>query len=151
MIHTVIWLRSTKGVVNKCFPYLESATEADQEEDWASPLTSIERPEIVLATILPEEVQRGLWMRPEQPGSIQFQTRVNREFGRSDLRATWQFISMKYSRLAPHARAVSEFPKVPERGYMDVFSPGRHAPIVRRESLKQFQEQGGLFSEYRNG
>ena len=146
MLMEVIWLRSRSGETEREFPFLEMAAEGDQEDDWRWALTSIERREIVLAPCLPEEVDLYDGLKPEQPGCLRFQERINRLLNRHDLRSTWRFISAADWATAPHARAVCDFPEIPVVGYMDIYSPGRHAEEVRRETVDAFVHAGGVLT-----
>ena len=145
MLHQIIWLRSSSASGAREFPYLESAAEGDQEDDWRWPLTSIERPEIVHAPILPDEVHLFEGLKPEQPGLMRFQHRVNLELGRDDLRVSWRCISAADWAKAPEAKAVWEFPKPPVQGYSDIYAPGEIANVISRESVEAFLENGGSF------
>ena len=146
MIHQVIWLISSAGKVETRFPYLESAAEGDQDEDWCWPLTSLERPEIIYAPIQPAELAQVRWMRPDQPGLLQFQNRLNQTLGRDDLRATWKCIAASDWAKAPDARSLLDFPVMPQPGYMDIHAPGRLAHEIGRSSIESFVADGGKFS-----
>ena len=146
MLHRIIWLQSSSASGSRKFAYLESAAEGDQENDWRWPLTSVERPEIVHAPILPDEVHSFEGLKPEQPGLMRFQHRVNGELSRDDLRVSWRCISAADWAKAPDAKTVWEFPEPPLQGYIDIYAPGEIAKVIAHEPVEAFLENGGSFT-----
>ena len=144
MLREIIWLQP--DATGRRFPYVECAAEGDQEQDWTYPLVGIEKLDLMLATILPEEIGQYKWMRPEQPGLRLFQDRINAQLRRTDLRATWRFITAEHWIKTDGEWTLKEPPSQPNRGYADVFAPGRHARLLRRESVDAFVADGGLLT-----
>lgn len=144
MFRDVIWLQSV--VTGRSFPYLESAAEGDLEVDWNWPLVGTGSLELVMAEILPEEVRRYEWMRPEQPGLQAFEDRINAQTGRDDLRVSWRFIAGEHWIRTDGEWTLKEPQTQLERGYRDVFAPQHHARLIRRETVDAFEADGGVLT-----
>jgi len=122
----VNWLDSFGG---NNFPNIVFSADTDMSTIGLGSLTSCEKHEIVVAEYSSDEWKRGVG--PDLPASwiqanIDFENRINKQMGRSDLRSIW-YISLE-----------------PEAMFRDIHSQkGESKRILERQSIDDFFENGG--------
>lgn len=138
MEFSVIWLRSLATA--KEFPSAQFSGDTDMATDGFVSLTSVERPELILARLSSEE-----WSLQPPQGALSAEQRLNAELGRSDLRACW-LVRVEEAAAPSAAATFQDFRRrhiPPVTIHRDIYSPDGEAEVVREESAAEFLASGG--------
>jgi hypothetical protein len=115
----ILWCRSAK--TGRRFPLAQFSADVDYATEGMVSLTSIEKPEVVIAELTGEEMLMG------NAGAGACEVRVNRRLGRTDLR------------IPSLLRVVGR----DDLYFSDILSGEGEARVVRKVSRAKFKKEGG--------
>lgn len=137
---TILWLRSLETAQR--FPMVEFSADTDMPtQGWIS-LTSLEKPEVVIAQVTAEEMKAS---RDDFTGHLMAEKRINETLRRSDLRCVWL---IRAEDQGPNGADMSfqdflEAYQPPRLLYRDIFTPDGEAEEDASETRAEFEGNGG--------